>query len=464
MKEVQWTQEADVVIIGAGTAGLPAAVATYDKGASVLVLEAWKSGSASSLPFIAGGTPFAGTDWQKKLGIEDSPDILCEEAVRISGGRHDLWRTIADNQLEFYDWIKSIGAEPEDLYIVVGHPVKRVVHFKGGGPNLLRLLRKSVQDKGIEILQNHRAERLIQDPETRRVIGVAAKTDGKIVNFRAKKAVIITTGGFVQNPELVREYGPDYVGLVPTAPPSHQGDGLKMAMEIGAATEGIGLAVCPSMSMCVETKHPVTMGGWGAIYVTTQGKRWTDERASDTGCYTAGYKKLFSIEPGGDHFVVYDQAMRDGAPPTHYNKDKVVVADTIEELEKKLGIPAGGLKSTIEEYNSDIDKYGTDKKFGRVKRSNIADIGEPLMKVENPPFYAIVCKVCLTSMKGGLKVNVRGQLIDQLGNVIPGVYAAGEVAGGLQGIPAHYYTGHMTINAFTYGRLVGKYAADEPSS
>jgi fumarate reductase flavoprotein subunit len=463
MKQVKWSREADIVVLGAGTAGLPAAVAAHGKGASVLVLEAWKSGSASSLPFISGGTPFAGTDLQKKLGIKDSPDNLCKEAVRISGGRQDLWRTIADNQLEFYDWIKSIGAEPEELFIVPGHPVKRVIHFKGGGPNLLKLLRKNTEENGIEILQGHRAEQLIQDPETRRVIGVSARSDGKKVNFRARKAVIIATGGFVQNPDLVREYGPDYVGLIPTAPPSHQGDGLKMAMETGAATEGIGLAVCPSMSMCVETKHPVTMGGWGAIYVTTQGKRWTDEGASDTGCYTAGYKKLFPIEPDGNHFVVYDQTIRDGAPPAHYKKDKEVIADSIEELEKKIGIPAGGLKSTIEEYNSDIEKCGHDRRFGRIKRSMVAAHGEPLIKIEKPPFYAIVCKVCLTSMKGGLKVNTRGQLIDQLGRVIPGVYAAGEVVGGLQGIPGHYYTGHMTINAFVYGRLVGKYAAEEPS-
>jgi fumarate reductase flavoprotein subunit len=464
MATINWERETDLIVIGAGTAGLPAAIAAADKGAEVLVLEAWKSGSASSLPYIASGTPFSGTDMQKAKNIEDSPDILCEEAVRVSGGKEYLWRTIADNQLEFYEWIKSIGAKPDNLFFGPGHPLKRIHHFEGGGAGLLKLLRNTALNKGIEILQDHRVSEIVRDCDTGRVVGVSVKRDDGAHYFKARKAVILTTGGFTSNPELIEEYGPDFVDCIPTAPPSHLGDGLKMAMAIGAATEGIGLAVCPSMSVDVENKRPVIMGGEGAINVTTKGKRYCDEMATDTKCYTAGFKKLITIEPGGDHFVVYDDKIRSECPPSVPKQYKEIVADSVEELEKLCGIPAGGLKETLEEYNSDIEKFGYDKHFGRVNKKLAADINEPVAKIETPPFYAIKCKICLTSMKGGLKVNANGQIIDQFGEIIPGIYAAGEVVGGLQGKPGHYYTGHMTVNAFVYGRVVGKIAADESAA
>ncbi|MBP1707084.1 MAG: fumarate reductase/succinate dehydrogenase flavoprotein domain protein, partial [Chloroflexi bacterium] len=108
----KWDGEADIVVVGGGNAGLPAAIIAQDKGAKVIVLEA-SSGMASSLAMIAGGTPFAGTDIQKSLGIEDSGDAMYEEAIAVSGGDHALWRAICDNQLATYQWLVSIGAKPD---------------------------------------------------------------------------------------------------------------------------------------------------------------------------------------------------------------------------------------------------------------------------------------------------------------------------------------------------------------
>lgn len=357
--------------------------------------------------------------------------------------------------------MKSIGAVPDGLFFGPGHGLKRTHHFAGGGAGLIKLMRTTANNKGIEIIQDQRVSSLVRDPETSRVIGATVKQGDKVTNYHAKKAVIITTGGFTSNPELVKEYGPDYLACIPTAPPSHLGDGLKMAMEIGAATEGIGLAVCPSMSVDAENKRPVIMGGEGAINVTTQGKRYVDEMASETKCYPLGYKKLITIEPGGDHFVVYDDKIRRECAPHIPKQYREIVANTVEELEKLCGIPAGGLKATLEDYNSDIAKYGYDKHFGRRNKRLAADLNEPPLPIVVPPFYAIKCKICLTSMKGGLKITNKGQVVDQLGNVIPGLYGAGEVIGGFQGLPGHYYTGEMTLKAFVLGRVVGKHAADE---
>ncbi len=457
----KWDSEADVIVIGAGTAGLPAAITASDKGAKVVVLEVW-SGMASSLAMIAGGTPFAGVDLQKEKGIEDSSDKLFKEAVETSCGSPELWRAITDRQLETYEWLKSIGAKPSQLLLGPGHKVMRSIRFEGHGPALLKLFRKTAEAKGISILFNHRAERLIYNTELGRITGVRVKSKDKIMNLRARKAIILATGGFVNNKELIKEYGPNYVDCIPTAPPTHVGDGLKMALAVGAATEGIGLAVCPSMSVDIHSRRPVLMGAEGGIQVKTDGNRWTNEMPTPPASYTSGYKELLLQDQSGDHFVMYDEKARRSAPPQSYQISKEFSANTIGELEKILGIATGALKATINEYNSDIDTYGYDRKFGR-RQKGLADSNEPPSKLDTPPFYAIKCKVCLTSMKGGVKINAKDQVIDQFGDVIPGLYAAGEIIGGLMGKPAHYFTGAMTLSAFVQGRIAGENAAAEVS-
>lgn len=458
----KWDGEADVIVVGGGNAGIPAAITAHDKGAEVIVLET-STGMASSLAMIAGGTPFAGTDIQKEQGVEDSADELCEEAVKISGGSPELWRAIADRQLEVYYWLKSIGAKPETLQLAPGHKVRRSIRFEGHGNGLCQVLRKAAEKEKIDIRHKHHAQKLIVDSETGRVIGITAKHDNKALNFRARKAVVLTTGGFCQNYELVKEYGPAYADLVPTAPPTHQGDGLKMALAIGAATEGIGLAVCPSLPVCAETGHPLSSTGFGGIAVNRHGQRWANEATADMNAYTMRYKEIIMQDPTGLHFSIYDEGGKQADPYKTKPREKIYSADTVEGLEKILGITAGGLKKTIDEYNSDIDKYGYDRKFGR-KLWGMAHPGEPPHKLDTPPYYGVRCKVCLTSMKGGLKINPKNQVINQFGDVIPGLYAAGEVAGGLMGIPSHYYTGTMTVQCFTQGRIAGDIAADEVSS
>lgn len=456
-----WDDVADIIVVGGGNAGLPAAITAHDKGAKVIVLET-SGGMASSLAMIMGGTPFAGTDMQKEEGIEDSADMLYEEAVEVSGGSQELWRAIADRQLEVYEWLKSIGAKPELLLRAPGHRLNRNIRFEGHGPGLCKTLREATEDKKIDVRHKHRAEKLIVNQENGRVIGVSARHDNKTLNFKANKAVILTTGGFCRNLELVKEYGPNYADLIPTAPPTHQGDGLKMALAIGAATDGIGLAVCPSLPVGVDTGQfpPRTMHG--GIIVNRNGQRYCNEVVDDLGTYTNKYKELLTADPTGLHIFIIDEGTKQMNPPMLAMRETIYKADTIEELEKQLGLPAGNLKATIDEYNSDIEKYGYDRKFGRRMRG--VDWSEPPVKLDKPPYYAMKCKVCLTSMKGGLKINAKNQVIDQFGNVIPGLYAAGEIAGGLTGIPAHYYTGTMTLQCFTQGRIAGDVATDEPGN
>jgi fumarate reductase flavoprotein subunit len=457
----KWDGEADIIVVGGGNAGLPAAITAHDKGAKVMVLEA-SGGMASSLAMIAGGTPFTGTDLQKAEGIKDSPDQLYKEAVQVSGGDPELWRALADRQEEVYEWLKSIGAKPERVLLAPGHLLRRSIKFEGHGPALCKVLRDAAAKKQIDIRYHHRASKLIQDPDSGRVVGIAATHDGKVLNFKAKKAVILTTGGFSQNLGIVKEYGPHFADLISTAPKTHQGDGLIMAMALGAATDGLGLAVCPSMPVGAETLQFVNAGLQGGITVDKDGKRFGNEATEDLGTYTQRHKVCLDHDPTGLHISVADQAIRDLNPPPGKTKEPIYQADTIEDLAKQMGMDPKTLKETIDEYNSDIEKYGYDKKYGR-RLLGMAWPEKPVMKIEKPPFYAMKNKICLTSMKGGLKINAKCQIIDQFGDVIPGLYAAGEVSGGLERIPHHYYTGRMTVQAFTQGRIAGDVAADEAS-
>ncbi|MBN1177519.1 MAG: FAD-binding protein [Dehalococcoidales bacterium] len=457
----KWDGEADVIVVGGGNTGIPAAITAHDKGAKVMVIEA-SGGMASSLAMIAGGTPFTGTDLQKAEGIKDSPDQLYEEAVKVSGGDPELWRALADRQAEVYDWLKSLGAKPEKVLLAPGHLVRRSIKFEGHGPALCKILQNALKKSGIDVRYKHRARKLVVD--NGRVIGVTAESDGKTYNFKARKAVIIATGGFCQNLDIVKEFGPHYADLVPTAPKTHQGDGLKMAMAIGAGTDGLGLAVCPSMPVGAETLQFVNAGLQGGITVDRWGKRFGNEATEELGTYTEKHKICLDRDSTGLHITLCDEAIRKmNEPPATKPREKIYQADTIKDLEKQLDIPEGNLQATVDEYNSDIEKYGYDKKYGR-KLQGMYWPNVPVMKLDHPPFYAVKNKICLTSMKGGLKINAKCQVIDQFGDVIPGLYAAGEVSGGLERIPHHYYTGRMTMQAFTQGRISGDVAADDPGS
>ena len=425
-------------------------------------MEAW-GGPASSLALIAGGTPFAGTDLQKERGIEDSPDKLFKEAVEISGGSPDLWRVLADRQLETYKWLKGLGAKPAILGQAPGHREVRGITFEGSGGRLLKILRESAEERGVEILFKHRAERLILDPKTDRVIGIRAKFEDKVLHFRARKAVILATGGFIRNRELIKEFGPSYVGCVPVTPPTHMGDGLKMVLDIGGATAGIGLAVCPSISVCTETNHTTIMPVQGAIAVTKECKRWADEMGTELGTYNIMFRELIRLYPDGLHFVIYDNKIREEAFAKDYLHVKEYKADIFEELARAMSLKPETLMETINEYNSDIDKHGYDVKYG--KREWGGTHGkEPPPKIDMPPFYGIRCKVSLSSLKGGVKINTKAQVINRFDDVIPGLYAAGEVTGGLVGKPEAYFTGTMTLMAFVFGRVAGENAAAEGSN
>jgi len=459
----KWEHEADVIVVGGGTAGLPAAIVVAEAGLKATILES-RPACGGSFAMVAGSMAFAGTEEQKKAGVEDSPEVLYEDEINISGADPEIARAFADNQLDAYRMLKEQGVKFPGLVPHPGHTRNRCHGWlEGLGPELVKAVEDRARDKGVEILFRHRATRLIIDPQTGKVIGLKVSVGDETKNFKAKRAVILATGGFGRNREIVAEYCPEMVDCFPKMPVGHMGDGLKMGLAVGAATKDIGHAVAPSWPVCAEThSNALWVLWWGGIMVNVDGKRFHNESSEEAfyGPMTASGMR----QPGAVYWIVYDDKMKENvskdceAHLATIEKCKQYKANTVEELAKSAGLNAKGLKETFDKFNSDIDSVGYDTIFGRKFQFGSE---RPLVRIETPPFYAIKCVTSTTSMKGGLKINGRSQVLNQYGEVIPGLYAAGEVTGGLH--TKSYLLGIMSSGSMTQGIIAARNAVNEPA-
>lgn len=454
----KWDHEADVVVVGAGTAGLPAATEAALLGCKATVLELTRVCGGSG-NFVTVGASFAGTDWQRKAGVlDDSPEELYKDGVEIAGGSPEMWRVYRDHQMDTYNWLNQLGVTPTQPELVGGPGQRKLRGHRYHGRTAMKAIEKNARDSGVEILYGHRAKRLITNPQTNRVLGLMVSVKGAMKSFKAKRAVILATGGFGRNPELVMEYGAHFIDCVPVMAKGHVGDGLKMAMDLGAATKDIGQAVKASLPVCVKRKaHTGIVSIFnGAITVNLHGNRFYNES-----CPTGYYGHLTQAaldQPDKILFIIYDSKIRKIPLVNHgIGKNREFKSDTIEGLANAAGIDPGRLVETITKYNGDLDSEGYDTVFGRRKASG--DFGT-LTPLDTPPFYAIKCMPSLTSFKGGIKINSLCRVMNWYGEIIPGLYAAGEATGGLFG-KGIYIGGIMWSGAMTFGRIAGSNAALE---
>ncbi|MEM1514436.1 MAG: FAD-dependent oxidoreductase [Candidatus Bathyarchaeia archaeon] len=451
----KWDYEADIVVIGAGTAGLPAAIEARKRNNEVIILEKAKEGEwRSSLSVIVGLINFAGTKYQKEKGIVDSPAKYAEDGVKYCGGDPAFWKVFTDNHLDTLEFIeRELGLKPRGIGACPGHSAPRGHYFHG--PEVLRRLEEKAKEVGINIMWGTPAKRLYRDPVTGRVIGVIAEKEGKLLNIRARKAVIICTGGFGRNDELIKEYGPDYLlKALRLMPPTHTGDGLIMAMSIGAATRDIKHAPKPSLPTCIHKHIDTFVYYFGGILVNKDGKRFISEDLWYGFLSEAGIN-----QPGGVYFIIYDDAIREKVRKEYpmFLRHYEYKANTIEELAKMMEIDPKGLKATIEKYNKDIETVGYDTVFNRRTLDGVVG---PLVKIEKPPFYGMKATVSMTSFKGGIRINTKGQVLDWNNNPIPGLYAAGECTGGFFSA-GKYLGGTMTSMSMTMGRVAAIFASQE---
>ena len=444
------TLEYDVVVIGAGGAGMVAAIEAKDAGASVVVLEkaAMTGGNTSR---ATGGMNAAETPEQAKDGIEDSVQLFIDDTMK--GGKNindlELVTVMAQNSAAGIEWLHSIGADLTSVGLFGGASVKRIhrpVNAEGKtvsvGSYLVPIFTKTVEDKGIEIMYETPATELIVDGG--KVVGVKATGANTEYTINAK-AVIMATGGFGANMEMVESYQPSLKGFMSTNAASITGDGIKMATAIGAATVDMEqIQIHPTVE--ANTAGLITEGlrGDGAILVNQGGKRFVNE------LLTRDVVSAAEIEQEGSYsWLIVDQAMVDASTVIqgYIKKGYTTEGNTYEELAKALNMDEATFAETMNNWNS-YCANGVDPEFSRTGMENALDTA---------PFYAIKVTAGIHHTMGGLKINTNTEVLDANGNVIPGLYAAGEVTGGIHG--ANRLGGNAVADIVVFGRIAGQNAA-----
>lgn len=443
-------EQTDIVVVGAGGAGFSAALNAMQDGAKVILLEKMPIIGGNS-QLAAGGMNVAGTKYQKAQGItEDSPDVHFEDTMK--GGRNindpKLVRYLVDHTDDSLAFIESLGGSLPNLSFSGGQTYKRVHTAKGGtivGAYLIETFYKKAQELNMDIRLNSQAVKLLTD-NTGKVTGVRvhAKNTG-IYDIQAK-SVILTTGGFGANNALVGKYRPELIGTTTSNQPGALGDGLILAENIGADFTDINeIQIHPTVALNTKILVSESVRGKGAILINKEGKRFVNEMLTRDKTSAAVLKQT-----GKSAFVVFDEALYKGWGQIegYFKLGLVKEGNTPEELAEKIGVPADTFANTIKRYNEFI-KNKKDEDFGR----------KDMEKSFNGKMYAIEIAPGIHHTMGGVKINPQTQVISKDGKPIPGLYAAGEIVGGVHG--GNRLGGNAIADIVTFGSLAGKEAVKE---
>ena len=491
------TVEADVVVVGAGGAGMTAAITAAAEGKSVVILESQSMVGGNSVRATggmnAGKTVYqdenkfgesAGVEKTLKTAAEkyadnetitalaktvseqwaayqanptgyfDSVELM--ELDTMIGGKGindpELVETLCANSADAIDWLDEHGITLHDVSSFGGASVKRIhrpVNAEGKtvsvGSYMIPLLQENCEKAGVQILLNTTANEILTDANGAAVGIKATGSTGETVTVNAK-AVVLTTGGFGANLDMVTEYKPELKGFMTTNAPGIQGQGIEMAQAIGAATVDMDqIQIHPTVE--ANTAALITEGlrGDGAILINAEGKRFIDE---------VGTRDVVSAaeiaQTGSYSWLVVDQAMVDASSVIqgYIKKGYTVTGATYEELGEAMGVDAAAFAETMEKWNGYVEAKN-DPDFGRTSFAN------PL---NTAPYYAVKVTAGVHHTMGGLKINANTEVLNEKGEVIPGLFAAGEVTGGVHG--ANRLGGNAVADFTVFGRIAGAAASD----
>jgi len=446
---------ADVVVLGGGAAGLMAAVEAADAGREVLVLE--------KQPAIGGSTALSGgyvalceTDLQPGTRDELLADL---RASHRHDAQDDLSVAYVDDAPDTYRRLNDLGIrfagtmQFANMSRAWGHELP--LGDQGGGAQIVDRLAAAARDRGVRIVAGVRTTRLVSDDAG--VVGVVAEVDGHRSVVAAGRGVVVATGGFTRNPDLIKAYGrPGTEDILPITGAGSHGDGLLMASALGAATSYVGRGVAPTTPVEPATGKGCVVNYHGGILLNREGRRFCDESAVYVDLCWAGLAQT-------DHFMVqvFDDAARAAYATTMVGQvmsgGDTFTGDTVEELlgavADATGLDAATAVATVHEYNR-YASAGADPVFGR--RHLIGTDGA-LRPIDQPPFQAIVVVPGTTHFNGGLRVAADMAVVDVFGDPIPRLFAAGEVTGGFHG--SGYMPATHVGSALIFGRRAGRSAA-----
>lgn len=449
-------QEYDVVILGAGGAGMSAAIEAREAGATVVILE--KAGMVGGNTLRSGSYNGSGTRFQEALNIPDTPDILYEDVMK--GGDYksvpELVRVFADNAGKTVEWtVDHLGVRFNEKFLsqfdVASHP-RSHIPVQGNDIALIQALENKCIELGVEIKVNTEATKLLQDDSGKVNGAIGVTKDGQEIKFLADKGVIIATGGFARNFEMVGKYDPSKAKMfISTNAPTITGDGIIMAQEIGAELVGMEY-VQTNPSGNPVTGDLMLFAGYGKLdggfVVNKEGKRFVNDAARrDVQC--AAYLEQT------DGIVYYIWGNEVDSKRDSYNvniKDfeiekatgSLIKADTLKECADFFGVNYENLEETRKHYNEMV-RNGEDTDFGRTSNLTVTETG---------PFYMAKITPSVHHTMGGIKINTDAQVINVDGEIIAGLFAAGEVTGGIHG--ANRLGGNAVTDAMVFGRIAGQ--------
>ena len=457
----QETVNEDVVVIGAGGAGLVAAIEAKLNGAkNVAVLE--KMAFAGGNTLISGGEYAAPNNWiQEKKGIQDSKDIFYNDILKGGDNEGDpkLVRVLADNALDGAKWLRDyVDVTFEDRQLFFGgHSVERsLVPKDATGVEMIKKLLAKADELGIKVYYETPATELIVDKD--RVVGVKAESATTDYTFNAKNGVIIASGGFGSNVQMRMKYNKDIDdSILSTNTVGITGDGIVMAEKVGAKLEDMQFIqtypTCDPISGALLYFGDVRLAG-GSILVNQEGKRFVEElQRRDV------ISMAIKSQPGSVAYQFCDQAQVDNSGVAEHHKGEVeylfnnkllVKANTIKEAADFFGIDAKELEKTVDKYN-EYAKNGKDLEFN--KRGKLTPFDK------NGPFYIMKAVPAVHHTMGGLKIDENARVINQNGEPIKGLYAAGEVTGDIHG--TNRLGSDAIADITVFGKIAGKNVMQE---
>ena len=494
------TIDADIAIVGAGGAGMTAAITAAAEGKSVVILESQPMVGGNSVRATGGMnagktvyqdenefgesagvektlktaaekyadnetiTALAKTvseqwaEYQKNpTGYFDSVELMELDTMIGGKGVNDpaLVETLCSNSADAIDWLGEQGITLNSVSSAGGASVKRIhrpVNEEGKvvsvGAYMVPLLEEDCQKAGVQMMLNTTATEILTDDNGAAVGIKATGASGETITINAK-AVILTSGGFGANMDMVTEYKPELKGFMTTNAPGILGQGIKMAQAIGADTVDMDqIQIHPTVQYDSASLITEGLRGDGAVLINSEGKRFIDE---------VGTRDVVSAaeiaQPGSYSWLIIDQKMVDDSSVIqgYIKKGYTFEGKTYEELAEQIGVDGAALAETMNTWNGYVEAKN-DPDFGR---TSFAD------KLDTAPYYAIKVTAGVHHTMGGLKINTNTEVLNENGEIIPGLFAAGEVTGGVHG--ANRLGGTAVSDFVVFGRIAGaaasKYAA-----
>ena len=458
-RELPKTSNYDVVVIGAGGAGFSAAITARNAGANVVLLEKMPAVGGNSL--ISGAEMNVAKNWvQPKLGInDDSPELHAQDTFKGGDGKGDMKviNVMTHEALDAAKWCRDylgVRFEDDNLFFFGGHSRKRALIPVGHtGTEFIAKFQAKADELGIPVITNMKAEELIKDKDGR-VVGVKATMDGSEYTFNAKDGVVLATGGFGANPEMVKKYNPKIDERFKTTDaPGTTGEALYMAERAGAQLVNMGYIqtypICDPISGAIELIADARFDG--AIMLNQEGKRFVEELQrrdvlseailNQTGqyCWVLWNDNIGKISNTVKaHANEYEAFTKQGIMTT---------CDDLKCIADFTKIPFDQLQKTVKRV-SDMAGKGNDKDFNH--RAG-------LMDMQQGKYYVIKAVPSTHHTMGGVRINEKAEALTAEGKVIPGLWAAGEVTGVTHG------TNRLGGNAYTdiivFGRIAGEAAA-----